>query len=103
MLVEELSVERWAFSSEIAPQPWHDCTNIKAKLSSRLTDSRFRAAAPPQLLMKRCRWPRNSWTRKVAQASLRFRLGPPDARESAASLSQKSLMSLAAMPHACWK
>ena len=40
--------------------PWHDFTSIKAKPFSPRTDSRFRAVAPPPLLMKRCRWPRNS-------------------------------------------
>ena len=40
---------------EIAAQSWHDFTNIKAKPFSPLTDSRFRAVAPPPPRMKR--WP----------------------------------------------
>ena len=71
-----MCVERWAFLSEIAPQAWRDCTNIKERPFSRRTDSKFRADAPLQPLMKRCRWPRNSWTRRVAKSSSKSKLGP---------------------------
>src|SRR5205823_13093780 len=55
---------------------WHDCTNIKVRPFSRRTDSKFRAVAPPQPLMKRCRWPRNSWTRRAAKSWSKSKLGP---------------------------
>src|SRR4030095_12310502 len=69
--------------------PWHASTNTKVKRFSPLMDSKFRAGAPPQLLMRRCRWPRNSWTRKVAKSSLRSRLGPPAAPGSAGGALRK--------------
>src|SRR5439155_26499287 len=84
-------------------QPWRDYTNIKVRAFSRLTESKFRVVALPLPPMRRCRWPRISWTRRAAKSSLRFRLGQLGEPALAESLSRKSLMWLVATPRACWK
>src|SRR5437016_6555045 len=56
-------------------QPWHDFTSIKAKRFSPRTDSRFRAAAPPQPLMKLLPQPKNWRTRKTAKLSSKSKSG----------------------------
>src|SRR6266852_240833 len=74
-------------------QPWHDFTNIKAKLYSAPTDSRFRVAAPPQPLIKLSRRPTNSppvpQPREAAKWSSRFKPGQQGAPALAAWPSPK--------------
>ena len=51
-----------------------------------------RVVVPPQPLTRRCRWRRNSWTRRAAKWSSKFKLGPLGEPASAESLSRKSRM-----------